>query len=155
MDRLDQFHRLESVVQVGFGLQSLADTIHEVLIHRVLAVRTVRFLAAAEFVGIQDLCGRYIPFGEDLTPFFRITVKRYSLRVRLHGENTATHLIARLEEARCARAEFDDRKKYGQMSESEAKRLKGLEKENTELKKMYADAMLSIKVLKEAVEKKL
>ena len=47
------------------------------------------------------------------------------------------------------------RKKYGQMSESDAKRLKGMEKENTELKKMYADAMLSIKVLKEAVEKKL
>ena len=47
------------------------------------------------------------------------------------------------------------RKKYGQMSESDAKRLKSLEKENTELKKMYADAMLSIKILKEAVEKKL
>lgn len=47
------------------------------------------------------------------------------------------------------------RKKYGQMNESEAKRLKALEKENTELKKMYADAMLSIKVLKEAIEKKL
>ncbi|MFK5924472.1 MAG: transposase [Verrucomicrobiota bacterium] len=47
------------------------------------------------------------------------------------------------------------RKKYGQMNESEAKRLKALEKENTELKKMYADAMLGIKVLKEAVEKKL
>ena len=34
------------------------------------------------------------------------------------------------------------RKQYGQMTESDAKRLKELEKENTELKKMYADAML-------------
>ena len=47
------------------------------------------------------------------------------------------------------------RKKYGMMNESEAKRLKALEKENAELKKMYAEAMLGIKVLKETIEKKL
>ena len=47
------------------------------------------------------------------------------------------------------------RKKYGQMDEADAKRLKALEKENAELKKMYADAMLGIKVLKETIEKKL
>ena len=47
------------------------------------------------------------------------------------------------------------RKKYGQMDEAAAKRLKALEKENTELKKMYAEAMLGMKVLKEALEKKL
>lgn len=47
------------------------------------------------------------------------------------------------------------RKQYGMMSEGEAKRLKALEKENAELKKMYADAMLGMKVLKEALEKKL
>lgn len=47
------------------------------------------------------------------------------------------------------------RKKYGQMNESEAKRLKELEKENTELKKMYAEAMLGIKILKSTIEKKL
>jgi len=47
------------------------------------------------------------------------------------------------------------RKKYGLMSETDAKRLKALEKENAELKKMYAEAMLGIKVLKEAIEKKL
>ena len=47
------------------------------------------------------------------------------------------------------------RKKYGQMDEADAKRLKALEKENTELKKMYAEAMLGIKVLKETIEKKL
>ena len=45
------------------------------------------------------------------------------------------------------------RKKYGQMDEADAKRLKALEKENTELKKMYAEAMLGIKVLQETIEK--
>ena len=47
------------------------------------------------------------------------------------------------------------RKKYGQMDEADAKRLKALEKENTELKKMYAEAMLGMKVLQETIEKKL
>ena len=47
------------------------------------------------------------------------------------------------------------RKTYGQMDEADAKRLKALEKENAELKKMYADAMLGIKLLKETIEKKL
>lgn len=45
------------------------------------------------------------------------------------------------------------RKKFGMMDVEDAKRLKALEKENGELKKMYADAMLGIKVLKEALEK--
>ena len=47
------------------------------------------------------------------------------------------------------------RKKYGMMDVADAKRLKSLEKENGELKKMYADAMFGIKVLQEALEKKL
>lgn len=47
------------------------------------------------------------------------------------------------------------RKKYGMMDVEDAKRLKALEKENSELKKMYADAMLGIKVLQGALEKKL
>jgi putative transposase len=47
------------------------------------------------------------------------------------------------------------RKKYGLMDEADAKRLKALEKENAELKKMYAEAMLGNKILKEALEKKL
>jgi len=47
------------------------------------------------------------------------------------------------------------KRKYGQMDEADVKRLKALEKENAELKKMYADAMLGIKVLKETIEKKL
>jgi len=40
------------------------------------------------------------------------------------------------------------------MSETDAKRLKTLEKENAELKKMYAEAMLGIKGLMEVTEKK-
>ena len=43
------------------------------------------------------------------------------------------------------------RKKYGQMDETDAKRLKALEKANAELKKMYADAMLGMKVIKETI----
>ena len=39
------------------------------------------------------------------------------------------------------------------MDETDAKRLKALEKENAELKRMYADAMLGMKVLKETIEK--
>ena len=40
------------------------------------------------------------------------------------------------------------------MSEADAKRLKALEKENAELKKMYAEAMFGIKVSKETIVKR-
>ena len=43
---------------------------------------------------------------------------------------------------------------YGGMDLAEAKRLKGLEKENAELKKMLAEAMLDNRVLKEINSKK-
>ena len=46
------------------------------------------------------------------------------------------------------------KKQYGGLEVSEAKRLKGLEKENGELKKMLAEAMLDIRVLKEINSKK-
>ena len=39
------------------------------------------------------------------------------------------------------------RRKYGKMEMKDAKRLKELEKENTELKKIVADQMLNIRVL--------
>jgi len=45
------------------------------------------------------------------------------------------------------------RRKYGKMEMKDAKRLKELEKENTELKKIVADQMLNIRVL-EAVNAK-
>lgn len=44
-------------------------------------------------------------------------------------------------------------RKYGKMEMKDAKRLKELEKENTELKKIVADQLLNIKVL-EAVNAK-
>jgi putative transposase len=47
------------------------------------------------------------------------------------------------------------KKELGQMGVPEAKRLKELERENTELKKMLADALLAKRVLEYVVEKKL
>ncbi len=47
------------------------------------------------------------------------------------------------------------KREFGMMDVNEARRLKELEKENTELKKMLADAMLAKKVLEYALEKKL
>jgi putative transposase len=47
------------------------------------------------------------------------------------------------------------RKQFGHMDLNEARRLKELERENTELKKMLADAMLAKKVLEYALEKQL
>jgi len=46
------------------------------------------------------------------------------------------------------------RNKYGGMDVSDAKRLKGLEIENTRLKKLLADALLEGEVTKEALRKK-
>ena len=43
--------------------------------------------------------------------------------------------------------------KFGGMSVSEAKRLKGLERENTELKKMVAELSLDNRALKAALSK--
>ena len=46
------------------------------------------------------------------------------------------------------------KRKYGDMDLADAKRLKGLEKENCELKKMLAESMLKIRVLEEVNSKK-
>jgi putative transposase len=46
------------------------------------------------------------------------------------------------------------KQKYGGMDLSEAQRLRDLEKENTELKKLLADQMLKAKALEIALEKK-
>jgi putative transposase len=50
---------------------------------------------------------------------------------------------------------FNWRAKYGGMSANQLKRLKELESENAQLKKMYADVSLVHHALKDAVEKKL
>jgi putative transposase len=47
------------------------------------------------------------------------------------------------------------KKQFGQMEINEAKRLKELERENTELKKMLAESLLKNRVLEFACEKKL
>ena len=47
------------------------------------------------------------------------------------------------------------RSKYGGMELKEAQRLRELEKENTELKKLLADQMLKAKALEIALEKNL
>ena len=47
------------------------------------------------------------------------------------------------------------KKQFGQMDLNEAKRRKELERENTELKKMLAEALLAKRVLEYVVEKKL
>ncbi len=47
------------------------------------------------------------------------------------------------------------KKQLGQMDLNEAKRLKELQRENTELKKMLAEALLAKRVLEYVVEKKL
>jgi len=44
---------------------------------------------------------------------------------------------------------YRSKKKYGDMNLADAKRLKELEKENSELKKRLAEAMLENRVLKE------
>ncbi len=45
------------------------------------------------------------------------------------------------------------RKQFGQMNLNEAQRLKDLERENPELKKRLADALLAQRVLESALEK--
>jgi len=46
------------------------------------------------------------------------------------------------------------KRKYGQMEVADAKRLRALEKENSELKKLVADQLLNIKVLEHVNSKK-
>ena len=46
------------------------------------------------------------------------------------------------------------KRKYGDMDLADAKRLKELDKENCELKKMLAESMLKIRVLEEVNSKK-
>lgn len=49
---------------------------------------------------------------------------------------------------------YNWRKKYGGLEASEMKRLKDLEKENTRLKRMYAELALDHQLAKEIIEKK-
>ncbi len=85
--------------------------------------------------------------------------KRYSTeeKVRILREADAGKSIVDI----CREKNISDvtyhrwKRQFGHMEVNEAKRMKELERENTELKKMLAEAMLDQKVLKYALEKKL
>ena len=50
---------------------------------------------------------------------------------------------------------YTQKERYGSMEISQKKRLKLLEQESQQLKRMYADAQIEIEALKDVVEKKL
>jgi putative transposase len=85
--------------------------------------------------------------------------KRYSPedKIRMLREADTGRSITELcREKNLSEATFHRWKRaFGLMDVNEAKRLKALEKENTELKKMLADAMLENRVLRFVNEEKL
>jgi len=50
---------------------------------------------------------------------------------------------------------YNWKSKYGGMEASDVARMKELEKENAELKKMFAEASIEIRAMKNLIEKKL
>ena len=75
------------------------------------------------------------------------------LRAADSGEKTVPDLCR---EENISEASFQRwKKQFGQMDVNEARRLKELERENTELKKMLAQEMLKNRVLSYVCEKKL
>ena len=75
------------------------------------------------------------------------------LRVADGGEKTVQELCR---EANISEVSFQRwKKQFGQLDVNEARRLKELERENTELKKMLAEEMLKNRVLSYVCEKKL
>jgi putative transposase len=85
--------------------------------------------------------------------------KRYSSedKIRILREADTGRAIADLcREKNIAEATFHRwKREFGMMEVNEAKRLKELEKENTELKKMLAEALLAKRVLEYVGEKRL
>ena len=85
--------------------------------------------------------------------------KRYSTedKIRiLRDADSGKNIVEVCKEKNISEVTFHRwKKQFGQMDLSEAKRLKELEKENTELKKMLAEALLAKRVLEYVVEKKL
>ena len=85
----------------------------------------------------------------DLTTEDKIRI----LRVADGGEKTVQELCR---EENISEVSFQRwKKQFGQMDVNEARRLKELERENTELKKMLAEEMLKNRVLSYVCEKKL
>ena len=85
--------------------------------------------------------------------------KRYSTedKIRLLREADAGRTITELcREQNISEATFHRwKREFGMMDVNEAKRLKELEKENTELKKMLADSLLENRVLRFVNEKNM
>ena len=61
----------------------------------------------------------------------------------------------RLASLGCPQTFYRWKSKYGGLEPNEAQRLRDLEKENSELKKLLADQLLKTKALEIALEKKL
>ena len=85
--------------------------------------------------------------------------KRYSTedKIRiLRQADTGQSIVEVCKEHNLSQVSFHRwKKQFGQMEVNEAKRLKELERENTELKKMLAESLLENRVLKFICEKKL
>jgi len=86
--------------------------------------------------------------------------KRYTVEQKIrilreadHGEQTILDICR---EQNISGVTFHRwKKQFGQMEVNEPRRLKDLERENTELKKMLAESLLKNRVLELAYEKKL
>ena len=85
--------------------------------------------------------------------------KRYSTEDKIHILRQADRgqtIGEVIREANISEVTFHRwKKQFGQMEVNEAKRLKELERENTELKKMLAESLLKNRVLEFVCEKKL
>jgi len=76
------------------------------------------------------------------------------IRILRQGESGRT-VVDLCREHNISKATFHRwKRKYGDMDLADAKRLKELDKENCELKKMLAESMLKIRVLEEVNSKK-
>ena len=76
------------------------------------------------------------------------------IRILRQGESGRT-VVDLCREHNISKATFHRwKRKYGDMDLADAKRLKELDKENCELKKMLAESMLKIRVLDEVNSKK-
>ena len=86
--------------------------------------------------------------------------KRYTteerIRILREADRGEKSIQAICQEANISEVSFHRwKKQFGQMEINEARRLKDLERENGELKKMLAEALLKNRVLEAVCEKKL
>lgn len=86
--------------------------------------------------------------------------KRYTtedkIRILREGDRGEKSIQDVCREANISEVSFHRwKKQFGQMDVNEARRLKELERENSELKKMLAESLLKNRVLEAVCEKKL